>query len=62
MRYHVKCSNFAGFMTGVVLNTLFSASGYRIAIKICKDCALENNEAVEKFDNYTKTSRKVVKF
>ena len=49
-------------MTGVVLNTLFSASGYRIAIKICKDCALENNEAVEKFDNYTKTSRKVVKF
>ena len=49
-------------MTGVVLNTLFSASGYRIAIQICKDCALENNEAVEKSDNYAKTSRKVVKF
>ena len=49
-------------MTGVVLNTLFSASGYRIAIKICKDCVLENNEAVEKFANYTKTCRKVVKF
>ena len=46
----------------MVLNTLFSASGYRIAIKICKDCVLENNEAVEKFDNYTKTSVKVVKF
>ena len=48
---------------GVVLNTLFSASGYRIAIKKnCKDCVLENNEAVEKFDNYTKNSRKVVKY
>ena len=46
----------------MVLNTLFSASGYRIAIIICKDRVLENNEAVEKFDNYTKTSRKVVKF
>ena len=46
----------------MVLNTLFSASGYRIAIKICKDYILEKNEAVEKFDNYTKTSRKVVKF
>ena len=44
---------------GVVLNTLFSASGYWIAIKICKDCVLANNEAVEKFDNYTKTSRKM---
>ena len=53
---------FASFLTGVVLNTLFSASGYRIAIKICKDCVLENNEAVEKSDNYAKTSRKVVKF
>ena len=38
----------------MVLNTLFSASGYRIAIKIYKDCVLENNEAVDKFDNYTK--------
>ena len=47
---------------GVVLNTLFSASGYRIAIKICKDRVLKNIEAVEKFDNYTKTSRKVGKF
>ena len=47
---------------GVVLNTIFSASGYRIAIKICNDCVLENNKAVEKFDNYTKTSRKVLKF
>ena len=48
----------------MVLNTLFSASGYRIAIKICKDCVLENNEAIEKsdIDNYAKTSRKVVKF
>ena len=47
----------------MVLNTLFSAShGYRIAIKICKDCVLENNEAVEKFDKYSKTIRKVVKF
>ena len=53
---------FASFLTGVVFNTLFSASGYRIAIKICKDCVLENNEAVEKSDNYAKTSRKVVKF
>ena len=53
---------FASFLTGVVLNTLFSASGYRIAIKICKDCVLDNNEAVEKSDNYAKTSRKVVKF
>ena len=47
---------------GVVLNTLFSASGYRIAIKMCEDCVLENNKAVEKFDNYTQTSREVVKF
>ena len=38
---------FASFLTGVVLNTLFSASGYRIAIKICKDCVLETNETVE---------------
>ena len=30
--------------------------------KNCKDCVLENNEAVEKFDNYTKNSRKVVKY
>ena len=28
---------FASFLTGVVLNTLFSASGYWIAIKFCKD-------------------------
>ena len=49
-------------MTKVVLNTLFSASGYRIAIKICKDCVLESYEAVEKFDNHTKISRKIVKF
>ena len=53
-------SFFASFLTGVVLNTLFSASGYRTAIKICKDCVLESNEAVEKSDNYSKTSRKVV--
>ena len=45
----------------MVLNKLFLAFGYRIAINICKDCVIENNEAVEKFDNYTKTSRKVVK-
>ena len=38
-RYHVKCSNF---LTGVVLNTLFAASCYRIAMKICKDCVLES--------------------
>ena len=50
---------FASFLTGVVLNT---ASGYRIAIQICKDCVLEKNEAVEKSDDYAKTSRKVVKF
>ena len=50
MRNHV---NAVIFMTGVVLNTFISASGYRIAIKICKDCTLENNEAVEKLDNYT---------
>ena len=50
---------FASFLTGVVLNTLFSASGYRIAIKICKDCVLEKNEAVEKFDKYTKQAEKL---
>ena len=44
------------------MNTLFSASSYRIAMKICKNCVLENYKTVEKFDNYTKTSRKVVKF
>ena len=49
---------FASFLTGVVLHALCSASGYRIAM----DCVLENNKAVEKFDNYTKTSRRVVKF
>ena len=55
---------FASFLTGVVLklNTLFSASGYRIAIKICKDCVLENYETVEKFDNYTKTSSELRDF
>ena len=45
------------------ITALRSSSGYRIAIKIiCKDCVLENNEGVEKFDNYTKTSKQVVKF
>ena len=44
------------------MNTLFAASGYRIAMKICKDCVLENYKTVDKFDNYTKISRKVVKF
>ena len=44
----------------MVLNTLFSATGYRIAIKICKDYVLKNNEAVKKFVNYT--NRKVVYF
>ena len=29
---------------------------------MCKDCVLENNEGVEKSDNYANTSRKVVKF
>ena len=24
------------------MNTLFAASGYRIAMKICKDCVLES--------------------
>ena len=37
----------------MVLNTLFSASGYRNAIKMCKDCVIENIEAVENFDNFT---------
>ena len=44
------------------ITALRSSSGYRIAIKICKDCVLENNEGVEKFNNYTKTSKQVVKF
>ena len=44
------------------MNTLFSASGYRIAMKICKDCVLEIYETVEKFDNYTKNSRKLRDF
>ena len=39
------------------MNTLFSASGYRIAMQICKDCVLESYETVKKFDNYIKTSR-----
>ena len=39
------------------MNTLFSASGYRIAMKIDKGCVLEYYETVEKFDNYTKPSR-----
>ena len=39
---------------GVVLNTLFSASGYWIAIKICKNCVLENYETVEKFNNFAR--------
>ena len=26
----------------MVLNTLFAASGYRIAMKICKDCVIES--------------------
>ena len=62
LRHWYNAVIFASFLTGVVLNTLFSASGYRIAIQICKDCVLEKNEAVEKSDNYAKTSRKDVKF
>ena len=46
-------------MTGVVLNTLFSASDYQIAIKICKDCALENNEAVESLITIQKLAEKL---
>ena len=46
----------------MVLNTLFSASGYRIAMKICKDCVLESYKTVKKFDNYIKTSRKLRDF
>ena len=46
----------------MVLNTLFPASGYRIAMKICKDCVLESYETVKKFDNYIKTSRKLRDF
>ena len=45
---------------GVVLDTLFSASGYRIAMKIRKDWVLESFERVKKFDNYTKTGRKIL--
>ena len=44
------------------MNTLFSASGYRIAMKICKDCVLESYKTVKKFDNYIKTSRKLRDF
>ena len=47
---------------GVVLNTLFSASGYRIAMTICKGCVLESYETVKKFENYIKTSRKLKDF
>ena len=36
------------------MNTLFPASGYQIALAICKDCVVEYYETV---DNYTKTSR-----
>ena len=46
----------------MVLNTLISASGYWIAMKICKDCVLESYETVRKFDNYIKTSRKLRDF
>ena len=52
--------NFPIFLTGVILNTLFSASGYWIAMKIRKGCVLESYETVKKFDNYTKTSRQFV--
>ena len=32
-------------------------------MEICKDCVLKNyEETVEKLDNYTNTSRKVVRF
>ena len=34
------------------MNTLFSASGYWIAMEICKGCVLESYETVKKFDNY----------
>ena len=53
---------FASFLTGMVLNTLFSASGYRIAMKICKDCVLKSYETVKKFDHYVKTSRKFERY
>ena len=45
---------FAIFLTRVVMNTLFPASGYQIALAICKDCVVKYYETV---DNYTKTSR-----
>ena len=55
MRYHVKCNK----MAGVVLNTLFSASGYPIAMQIC---VLDSYETVKKFYNYIKTSNKFERF
>ena len=43
------------------MNTLFFASGYPIAIKICKDCVLESYETVKKIYNYI-TSKKLIYF
>ena len=37
----------ASFLTRVVMNTLFPASGYQIALAICKDCVVEYYETVE---------------
>ena len=44
------------------MNTLFSGSGYRIAMEICKDCVLESYETVKELDYYTKSSRKLRDF
>ena len=44
------------------MNTLFLASGYRIAMKICKVCVLKSCGTVKKFDNFIKTSRKLRDF
>ena len=44
------------------MNTLFSASGNRIAMNICKDCVLESYETVKKIHNYIKSSKKLRDF
>ena len=57
-----KPESFLMGVSGVVLSTLLLASGFWIAVKICKDCVLGNYETVEKFDNFTKTSRNLEDF
>ena len=49
-------------ITSSILALSFDVNGYRIAMKICKDCVLESYETVKKFNNSIKNSKKFERF